>query len=395
MLKNRPQHKEVALINEQKFLAELGKLLTFMYEEDRLTAIGMYSDMFAATADEQALLLFLGSPTRQAVQVARAYNAKERKLQVHSQSKNEDGLEYDPDEVPDFVLAINKIAEGAALIAGERPIPAEEQIPEEREAPEGQFSLFEEGAEEPEPAPEQAEPHIPAEEPPAAELPMEEQAPAIAADEPAAAPEAEAVELPEEPEAEAAPAEGEAQAVEELPAVMDAPAEEEAEPAEKDAVDEFIDGFAIVEQAESAPDSAMEPVAEIPAEALVLEDVPMTPAVVETVRQPRVALLILFIILAVPITLLGVALLLIPTLLSLVPACGFIVIGVTALIAAFAGFAVLADILVMLGISILGFALGLLFLWLFIWFIGGAIVGLIKSVISLGGDWCYKEVPAV
>ena len=37
-------------------------------------------------------------------------------------------------------------------------------------------------------------------------------------------------------------------------------------------------------------------------------------------------------------------------------------------------------------------ALALLFLWLFVWFIGGAIVGLIHGLCVLGGKWCYKEV---
>ena len=58
-------------INKQRFLAELSKLLTFMYEEDRQTALAMYGRMFDEADDEQALLLELGSPTRQAVIVAR------------------------------------------------------------------------------------------------------------------------------------------------------------------------------------------------------------------------------------------------------------------------------------------------------------------------------------
>lgn len=331
--------KEVALINEQKFLAELGKLLTFMYEEDRQTAIELYAEMFASTADEHALMLFLGSPTRQAVQVARAYNAKERKLQVHSQSKNEDGLEYDPDEVPDFVLAINKIALSAAQITG---TAAGE---DEREAPEGQFSLFDEGSAEAEPAVEEA---------------------------------------PVEEEAAAEPAEADSAPVEE-------PVPAENESAEEKALeDDFV--VVIPELQEAADTPADVPVeAAVPAE----EDKPADPAPTELRRKPRVFLLILFIILAVPVTLIGVALLLIPTLLSLSLALSFIVVGVAALVSAFAGFAVFADILVMLGIALIGLALGLLFLWLFVWFIGGAIVGLVKSVISLGASWCYKEVPAV
>lgn len=368
---------EVAFINEQKFLAELGKLLTFMYEEDRQTAIEMYADMFAATADEHALLLFLGSPTRQAVQVARAYNAKERKLQVHSQSKNEDGLEYDPDEVPDFVLAINKIAFNAAIISGGAALMADEVEIEEREAPEGQFSLFDDNSSEQEAAPEQAEVHISAEETAGEEtVPAGEQADEAAE--------------PAEEAAEAVPADAEAQeaAVDGTPAGAEA-----AEPAGQDAVDEFIDSFAIAPQPDRVEAPAEEPEAQT--EAVEVPEEEPVPAVTETVRRPRVALLILYIILAVPITLIGVVLLLVPTVLTLGLAIGFAVEGAAALIAAFAGFAVFADILVMLGVSIIGLALGLLFLWLFIRLIVGGIIGLIKSAVALGGSWCYKEVPAV
>lgn len=376
--------KEVALINEQKFLAELGKLLTFMYEEDRQTAIELYAEMFASTADEHALMQFLGSPTRQAVQVARAYNAKERKLQVHSQSKNEDGLEYDPDEVPDFVQAINKIALSAALIAA--PAVADE----EREVPEGQFSLFDEA-----PAEAEATEETPAEAPaaPAEDKPAEavEEAPAEA---PAAVEEAPA-EAPVEDAAEAAPVEEASQeapvegASQEVQADEPAPAEEQ--PAEEKALeDDFV---LVIPEAQEATPAPVEETSELVVPAP--EDKPAAPAPVQMRHKPRVFLLILFIILAVPITLIGIALLLIPTLLSLILALGFIVVGVAALVSAFAGFAVFADILVMLGISLVGLALGLLFLWLFVWFIGGAIVGLVKSVIALGGSWCYKEVPAV
>lgn len=387
--------KEVALINEQKFLAELGKLLTFMYEEDRQTAIELYAEMFASTADEHALMLFLGSPTRQAVQVARAYNAKERKLQVHSQSKNEDGLEYDPDEVPDFVLAINKIALSAAQITG---TAAGE---DEREAPEGQFSLFDEGSAEAEPAVEEA----PAEEEAAAsvaeqpaeeveEAPVEEPAAAVAEEAPAEEPVAE--KAPEGAPAEEATQEAPAEDAAAEPAEADSAPVEEPVPAENEPAEEkaLEDDFVVVipELQEAADTPADVPVeAAVPAE----EDKPADPAPTELRRKPRVFLLILFIILAVPVTLIGVALLLIPTLLSLSLALSFIVVGVAALVSAFAGFAVFADILVMLGIALIGLALGLLFLWLFVWFIGGAIVGLVKSVIALGASWCYKEVPAV
>lgn len=382
--------KEVALINKQKFLAELGKLLTFMYEEDRQTALKMYSDMFDAAGDEHALLLYLVSPTRQAVAVARAYNAKERKLQVHSQSKNDDGLEDDSDETPDFVLAIGKIAVNAALISYEAPDEAIEdaEISGEHEIPEGQFSLFADDPDSvPDIVPEQAE-----------------EAPAETAEAQAPAPEAPAESQPAPQQAEQAAGpeaiEG-GQASEESEAAEPAEATEEAHEAEpqKDAVDEFLENFSIVEAQPEAPQADATPVTEEKDECVPVDEEDDEPLFIlgeqETVRRPRVALLILFILFAIPITLIAIAVLLIPTLISLSFALTFIVFGAGTLIAAFAGFAVFADILVMLGAALLLLALGLLFTWIFIWFIGGAIVGLIKGVVALGGRWCYKEVPAV
>ncbi|MBO5556200.1 MAG: hypothetical protein J5927_03360, partial [Oscillospiraceae bacterium] len=129
-------------INKQKFLAELSKLLTFMYEEDRQTALAMYSKMFEDAEDEQALLQALVSPTRQAVVVARAYNAKERKLQVQAPSRGEDEAE-EREGTPDFILAINQIYEDA--------VPAHAKT---AQVLEDQFSLF---AEDPQPADEEPE----------------------------------------------------------------------------------------------------------------------------------------------------------------------------------------------------------------------------------------------
>ena len=222
---------EVNDINKQKFLAELGKLLTFMYEEDRQAALAMYGKMFDDARDEQDLIQFLSSPTRQAVVIARAYNARARKLQVESQSRQQEG--DDPWSGDAF--------------------PEEDGYEEE--------SLF---------------------------------------------------------------------------------ADEETEP----------------------------------------------------LRKPRVPLLILYILLAVPLTLVGVLVLLVPTLLFLALAASSVSVGATLLLAAFGGFTILADFLLLFGTALVLLALGLLFLWIFIWFIGGAIAGMIAGVIRLGGRWCYKEVAA-
>ena len=48
----------------------------------------------------------------------------------------------------------------------------------------------------------------------------------------------------------------------------------------------------------------------------------------------------------------------------------------------------------MLGCAIVLLALGLLFLWLFVWFVSTVIGGLIRWVVQLGSKWCYKEVAA-
>ena len=100
---------EVKAINRQKFLAELTQLLSFMYEDDRRYALNMYERMFdIAEGSEQWLIQNLMSPTRQAVIIARSYDAKERKLSVSTEWKDET-LVDENGETPQFVLAINKI----------------------------------------------------------------------------------------------------------------------------------------------------------------------------------------------------------------------------------------------------------------------------------------------
>ena len=133
-----------------------------------------------------------------------------------------------------------------------------------------------------------------------------------------------------------------------------------------------------------------EPVPAVPAP--VTEQEPAEEQAPATQRKAKVFLLILYILCAIPLGILGIAALLVPTLLSLALAISFVSAGVLVLTAAFGGFAIFADLMVILGLAIVLLALGLLFTWLFIWFIGGAIVGLIRGLCHLGGKWCYKEV---
>ena len=360
-------------INKQKFLAELAQLLTFMYEEDRQTALQVYAGMFEEAEDEQSLLQSLVSPIRQAVLVARAYNATERKLSVHSQSREDAPV---VEGQPAFLAKIYEIRAEALSTQPEKAVEDENQ-----------FSLFDEasGAIAPSiviPDEEFVEVQV-AEEP---EAPAEPAAPEAEAEAPAAE---ESAEPAPEVEAEAAEAEPEEAAGE--------PAETEAEPeAEKaaDEVDAFMADFSLPAEAE-AKQTPAEPAAEPAPAAEAVEEAASRFTDPKIVRKPRILILIPFILFAVPLTLIGILLLLIPTALCLGLAAGFLTAGVVAVTAAFSGFAVLADLFVILGAALLLLAFGLLFLWLFVWFIGGAIVGLVRGVIELGREWCFKEVPVL
>ena len=103
-------------------------------------------------------------------------------------------------------------------------------------------------------------------------------------------------------------------------------------------------------------------------------------------------LLILFLLLFVPITLFCIAVLLLPTLLCLSLGVSTVMLGIAGLSAAFTSFSVIADILLVLGCALVVLALGLLLVWTFIWFVFGAIPGLVRGVIALGRKLCCKEV---
>ena len=409
-------------INRQKFLAELGRLLTFMYEEDRQTALAMYNRMFDEAEDEQALIQYLVSPTRQAVVLARAYNAKERKLQVHSQSRDE--YEQVTDEIPDFVLAINKLQEEASSLKITTSHVSEDQI-----------SLFDdsnaETAEETEPAlapaleePKNTEPVIEekkAETPaPAEKEPSQEDNSSAPADESAEGTESEEMNSSVTRLADAVDAfladftiSNDELIQKAKPAADEKPAETEKIGSEvkQETLEEKTKGSVFEMPADSDTESPFELPAETepvqnetelpeikpekPAKAAAAAEITEAEEVTEseeTVRKPIVPLLILYSIIAIPIGLIGILLLLMLSLMSLSLAVTVGFFGIYGFAATFTGFVVLADILVVAGGSLILLALALLFLWLFVWFIGGAIVGLIHGLCVLGGKWCYKEV---
>lgn len=348
-----------------------------MYEEDRQTALAMYNQLFDEVDDEQGLLQLLVSPTRQAVVIARSYNAKERKLQVHAQSREESET-ADYGTAPEFIGVIDGILEEALS----------RQAPKTAEVSADQFSMFEDDF------------FAPTPEAPSAEAEVQ--------------PEATAAEAAVEAPAEASPAEAAETEAEAAEAEAPAPA------APVDEVDAFIADFSIpADQQEFAPEAgeqiapaeAAEPAAEAAEDAESAEG-DSAPIEIEEedveeyddgyydedyepVRKPRVFLLILYILLAVPVGLLGILLLIVPTLLFLVLAGLIITGGVMAVTSAFgSGIAVFADIMVIIGMAFILLALGLLALWIAVWLVGGAMVGLVRGLIHLGGKWCYKEVEA-
>ena len=285
-----------------------------MYEEDQQRVLSMYAELFEDANDEQALLDFLESPTRQAVMLARAYNAKERKLQVHLSSRAEE--EYrDDEEAPAFLDALECMreeAEDRGFVHARSGFVPTGSVPK----PE----LFSELSSEPD-----------------------------------------AVE--EEPEAPAP--------------VPETPKDERPEP-------KTGNGFTFESAPERAAKKEEKPVFVFP---------PEEPAKDKTERSVSIPLAVLYALFAVPITIVLCVLLLAPAFISLglCIACG--VVGFKVFAAAFGGFYMFSDIMVVLGCGIIIIALGLLFLWIFVWFVGGAIAGLINGTIALGGKWCSKEVP--
>ena len=383
-------------INKQKFLAELGKLLTFMYEEDRQRAIELYSRMFEEADDERALLQSLVSPTRQAVIVARAYNSNLGRLSLNPTGKAAPE-DLDENGVPDYVQAIEGVREQAwaaqgipAARAHREAEPAEESESAEAESAEAESA--EESAAEPAEKSESETPEAESAESEEAEAAEEAESAEESAAEPtekseSETPEAESAESEEAEPAEESESESEkAESAEESAAEpQEAPAAEAEE--EKGEKLEGIEYFTMPEAGRETP------VSETGAALLDENSFNVnSDGLKKTRRKPRVFLLILYILLAIPLTVCAVAVLLVPALLFLALSVAAIICGVVLVSTAFKGFPVFADIMVVLGVSLVLFALGLLFLWTAIWFIGGAIVGVVHGVAVLCEKWCYKEV---
>ena len=397
-----------------------------MYEEDRLRALDLYNGIFEEVENDTEVLQLLVSPTRQAVNLARSYDAKERKLQVHTQSRAGEHI-ADEDE-PAFIKVIEEIRSQAEALGIAVPKTNDDQISlfEEPDVAETVFddldldSVPETGDED----------LLPPEEIPGAISLFPDEDRADAAPAPTPAP------LPVEP----GPADNAAEPAAEAPA-EDAPAAEVEEVS--DAVDAFLADFSIkndeLAPAEGAPKPPVPAVADFPADeeiaareaaapqpaAFVLDKAPVaaapaafqfTPAeksvsaetlapaapvpapeeeAVPAQKKANVPLLILFILLAIPVCLLLIGLLLALAAACVCLAAGLLFTGFNGLTAAFTSFSVFADILLVFGAALVLSAVGLLFFWLFLRLLFSAIPGVVRGALALGRKWCYKEVAQV
>lgn len=322
-------------IEKRKFITELSRLLTFMYDEDRNTAIQMYEEMFDSCSDPADLIKFLASPTRQAVLIARKYNAKERDLAVRSKSGDGEA-DIDAEENPSFVEEIENIMQKAAdsgILYSFGNAFSSDETAEDSETRETADEVNE-GSVSESPADEAGTAAEPKDDADTAAEPVDELPPE---------------EVPHEEPSE-------------VPAAETAPVEDTS-PAEESAYDTYV------KAARSARSSSDQK---------------------QLSGEINVFLLILYIIAAVPFTAAAIIIILIPAVLFLAISAVLTVIGIQVISTAFGGFAVFADIMVVLGAALVIIALGILALWIFIWFIGGAIVGVINYAIRLGGKICIS-----
>lgn len=340
-------HSEVTVIDRQKYVAELGKLLSGMAPQDREAVLRGINARFDAEGDDAAVIAALGSPTFAAVTVLRGYTPPE---------EGELGSRYEPEPEPVQEPEPEPVQEHEPAAEAE-PAPEAEAEPEAQAGP----------GPEPQAGPEQeAEPESP--QAPEAEAPQEPEAEVEAAPEPEPAPGAQAEPEPEaEPEAEAEP---------ETETEAGAEAEPEVE-AESEA------------EAEYADTAADEPAGEDAAPELP----PFWDGPPELPKPPKakVGLLILYILfglvicLPVTVALTGLAL--------GIFVLGGAGIGLGALLASFCflGMNVVADILLLAGAALVAAALGLLLLFFAVWFFLRGVVGFADLIIRKGRDWCYEH----
>lgn len=345
----------MTVIDRQKYVAELGKLLSGMAPQDREAVLRGVNARFDEEGDDAAVIASLGSPTFAAVSVLRGYTPPE-----------EGASDSVPMPEPRRTRPEPKPVEPEPI----EPEPEEPAAPEEAEPEEPEAESAE--ADEPAPEAESTEHAEPAPEP--------EAPPA----EPETGPEPE----PEQPEIPAEPAEPEtAEEPAEAEAPEDAvgPAEEPEEPDEPEESGT---------EAEGPGEPAGTGEAEEPEEAEENPDLPPFwggPPELPKPPKAKVGLLILYIILGVAV---GLPLTVLFACVALgIFGCGGALIAAAALLVSFCflGMGVVADILLLAGAALVLAALGLLLLFFAVWFFIRCVVGFVNLILRKGREWCYDH----
>lgn len=350
----------MTVIDRQKYVAELGKLLSGMAPQDREAVLRGVNARFDEEGDDAAVIASLGSPTFAAVSVLRGYTPPE---------------EGASDSVP--------MPEPRRTRPEPKPVEPEpiEPEPEEPEAPK------EAGPEEPEAESAEADEPSPVEPVPEAES-TEPAEPAPEPEAPPAEPETGPEPEPEQPEIPAEPAEPEtAEEPAEAEAPEDAvgPAEEPEEPDEREESGT---------EAEGPGEPAGTGEAEEPEEAEENPDLPPFwggPPELPKPPKAKVGLLILYIILGVAV---GLPLTVLFACVALgIFGCGGALIAAAALLVSFCflGMGVVADILLLAGAALVLAALGLLLLFFAVWFFIRCVVGFVNLILRKGREWCYDH----
>ncbi len=349
----------MTVIDRQKYVAELGKLLSGMAPQDREAVLRGVNARFDEEGDDAAVIASLGSPTFAAVSVLRGYTPPE-----------EGASDSVPMPEPRRARPEPKPVEPEPI----EPEPEEPEAPEEAEPEEPEA----ESAEADEPSPVEPVPEAESTEP--AEPAPEPEAPPA---EPETGPEPE----PEQPEIPAEPAEPEtAEEPAEAEAPEDAvgPAEEPEEPDEPEESGT---------EAEGPGEPAGTGEAEGPEEAEENPDLPPFwggPPELPKPPKAKVGLLILYIILGVAV---GLPLTVLFACVALgIFGCGGALIAAAALLVSFCflGMGVVADILLLAGAALVLAALGLL-LFFAVWFFIRCVVGFVNLILRKGREWCYDH----
>ncbi len=307
-------------------MAELSKLLAFMFKEDKEDILAQYNKMLDESDDEQALLESFGSPTKLAVTISRTYKRSERKLAVEADSKEDKSAETEHI----FVTPVKK-EKTAEVNTGLSYADIIEEIRREKAEEEGveyKPMFFDE--------PEQ----------PAAEETVQP-----------------------EPETE-----------DEAPVIETTEADRQTEETET------------AETGEEPADVA--PVEENDAPELVFEELESIELPEETTRyKTNVALLILYLIFAIPISAVLIVLALAVAVVLVALGVSLITIGVEAIGFAFAKLVIFADIMLCAGAVLIAFAVALILLWIGVLVLVRGISGIVRGAKALGRSFCVKEVP--